>query len=166
MGVDFITQRLRARYDRIIIAQSFGRSDRGCMQMMISTPRNKSYKFARVTVTLGDRDIPTLSLDRRLPLHTVHIPKGDPPPYAANPRLETCSIFIDDFLCLRTSLGPVGHHGPCSEGQIRQEGVSLMGKLLQGVFKIRVAQQAAVAIDLGSFDCSTTPVAVCPLLLR
>ena len=65
-----------------------------------------------------DRDLPTLSLDRRLPLHTVHIPKRDSPPYAPNPRLETSSILTDNLLCLWPGLGPVGHYGPCTEGQV------------------------------------------------
>ena len=66
MGVDLVIQRLRAGYDRVVVAQSFGRSDRGCIQTRISTLWDNSHGFARDAVMADDRTggLPTLSLDR------------------------------------------------------------------------------------------------------
>ena len=55
MSVDLVVERLRVRYDRVVVAQSFGRSDRGCTISKISMVGNKSQEFASATMVSNDK---------------------------------------------------------------------------------------------------------------
>ena len=57
----------------------------------------------------------TLSFDRRLPLHAVHVSKRDTPSQTAGTRLE---IFIDNLLGLWPRLRSTWDHSPRAQRQV------------------------------------------------
>ena len=116
-------------------------------------------------VELYEREVAgylTLSLDGGLPLHTIHVPEGDPPSDASNARFESSGILVDYFLRLWPRFRSIWQDCARTQGQIRQERVSLRREFLQCVLKVMVVQPARVtdAIDLDRLDCSTAPIAL------
>ena len=109
----------------------------------------------------------TLPLDGGLPLHTIHIPERNAPPNTPNARFETSDILVDYPLRLWPRLRSIWQYCACTQGQVRQERVSLRREFLESIFKVMVVQPAWVAgaIDLNGFDCSTASIALGPPFL-